>query len=152
MRNSELRFWQLAGGRLGSQPLKVLVVEDMPGVREVFAEGIRLLFDGAIVDEAPDGREAQKKLLTNTYHVVVSDLDMPNLSGEELLAWIRATPPHKDIPFLMVSASHDMVQQARLLMLGASAYVTKPLTVQELSRHITAVLPPHISSKYGLYD
>ncbi len=99
----------------------------------------------------PMDARRKKKLLTNTYHVVVSDLDMPNLSGEELLAWIRATPPHKDIPFLMVSASHDMVQRRGCLCWGFSV-CDQPLTVQELSRHITAVLPPHISSKYGLYD
>jgi len=137
-----------AGGRLESHPLKVLVVEDIAGVREVFAEGIRLLFEGAVVDEAADGREAQKKLQTNTYHVVVSDLEMPRLAGDELLSWIRATPPHTDVPFVMVTANNDMFERSRLLSLGASAYVTKPFTIQELSRHIAAVLPQHISRKY----
>lgn len=140
------------GGLMKSQPLKVLVVEDMPGVRDVFVEGIKMFFPNAVVDEAVDGVDAQRKMLDSSYHVVLSDLEMPNVKGDELLMWVRSNPHHKDVPFIMVTSHTDKAQKSRILSLGASAYVTKPLTIQDLSQHIARVIPPHFSDTLSLSD
>jgi two-component system chemotaxis response regulator CheY len=121
--------------------LKVLVVEDVQGVREAFAEGIKIFFAGADVDEAIDGLDAQKKIEHSQYHVIISDLEMPRVQGDELLMWLRSHPSHFDVPFIMVTSHAGEDQQSRVLSLGASAYVTKPLTLRQLSHHIAKVLP-----------
>jgi two-component system response regulator DesR len=135
-----------------SMPLKVLVVEDMHGVRDVFVEGIKMFFPDAVVDEAVDGIDAQRKIQQSAYHVILSDLEMPNLKGDDLLEWVRSSPHHKDVPFIMVTSNTDRSQKARILELGASAYVTKPLTIQDLSQHIANVIPPHFSDNLSLSD
>ena len=70
---------------------RILVVDDETGFRSYVAEALEL--QGHDVEQAGDGLEAQNLLKKRSFHVLLSDLKMPNMDGMELLGWVRAELP-----------------------------------------------------------
>ena len=96
-------------------------------------------------DEAEDGVAALNKLRNGTFHFVVSDINMPNMNGFQLLAEIKKDEALKHLPVLMVTAEarkEDIVQAAQG---GAAGYIVKPFTKATLEDKLT-----NIFKKMGL--
>jgi two-component system chemotaxis sensor kinase CheA len=102
---------------------KVLVVEDSVTSRLL----LRHILEGAgyAVDTAVDGLDAQSRLRTGRYDVVVSDVEMPNMDGLALTAHIRATPATAELPVILVTSLQTPEQREAGLRAGADAYFTK---------------------------
>jgi two-component system, chemotaxis family, sensor kinase CheA len=104
-------------------PRRVLVVEDSVTSRLL----LKHILEGAgyAVDTAVDGLDAQSRLRTARYDVVVSDVEMPNMDGLALTASIRATPATAELPVILVTSLQTPEQREAGLRAGADAYFTK---------------------------
>lgn len=111
---------------------RVLVVEDEELLARVVA---RLLASrGLAVDVAVHGGEAMAKLGSDRYRLVVTDLMMPVVDGEQLVRWMREVAA-LDTPVVVLSAMRDMRQRERLEALGVSAILHKPLDMDDFLHH-----------------
>lgn len=119
--------------------LKILVVDDFSTMRRIVRNLLKEC-GYADADEAEDGVAALQKLRSNTFHFVVSDINMPNMNGFQLLAEIKKDPKLKHLPVLMVTAEarkEDIVMAAQQ---GASGYIVKPFTKATLEDKVNMIL------------
>ena len=127
-----------------ANPLKFLVVDDFSTMRRIVRN---LLKESGFseADEAEDGVIALNKLRNGNFDFVVSDINMPNMNGFQLLAEIKKDERVKHIPVLMVTAEarkEDIVLAAQQ---GAAGYIVKPFTKATLEDKLN-----HILKKMGL--
>ena len=119
--------------------LKFLVVDDFATMRSIVRSLLKEI--GCLhVDEAEDGVVALQMIRANGCDFVVSDINMPNMNGFDLLRAIKADDNLKHIPVLMVTAEarkEDIVMAARS---GAAGYVVKPFTKAILEEKVTKIL------------
>jgi signal transduction histidine kinase len=107
----------------------VLVVEDNPDMRDFIASGLRARFD---VVTAADGLEGLERATRLRPDLVVTDLMMPGLTGDRLVAEMRRRPELADVPVVLLSAKGDEAQRSKLLGEGCQDYLTKPFAQREL--------------------
>ncbi len=119
--------------------LRFLVVDDLSTMRRIIRNLLKEIgFTEA--DEAEDGVVALQKLRNSTFDFVVSDINMPNMNGFELLREIKKDEKLKHLPVLMVTAEarrEDIVLAAQQ---GAAGYIVKPFTKATLENKLTLVL------------
>jgi two-component system chemotaxis response regulator CheY len=122
-----------------NQDVKFLIVDDFSTMRRIIRNLLTEIgYQNA--DEAEDGVAALAKLRDGKFGFVVSDINMPNMNGFELLSRIRAEPATKDIPVLMVTAEarkEDIVMAAQA---GASGYIVKPFTKAILEEKVAKIM------------
>jgi two-component system, chemotaxis family, chemotaxis protein CheY len=111
--------------------MKIMVVDDMSTMRRIVKNLLKQL-GFANVDEAENGQEALIKLRADKFGFVVSDWNMPVMSGIELLRAIRADEGLKAIPVLMVTAEAQKENIIEAVKAGVSNYVVKPFTAETL--------------------
>jgi two-component system chemotaxis response regulator CheY len=119
--------------------LKFLVVDDFATMRSIVRSLLKEI-GCCNVDEAEDGVAALQMIRANGCDFVVSDINMPNMNGFDLLRAIKADDSLKHIPVLMVTAEarkEDIVMAARS---GAAGYVVKPFTKAILEEKVTKIL------------
>jgi two-component system, chemotaxis family, chemotaxis protein CheY len=115
--------------------LKFLVVDDFSTMRRIVRNLLKELGFGN-VDEAEDGVAALQKLKAGGFEFVVSDWNMPNMTGIELLRAIRADAGLKHLPVLMVTAEAKKENIVEAAQAGASGYVVKPFTAAVLDEKL----------------
>jgi two-component system chemotaxis response regulator CheY len=122
-----------------SQPnVKFLVVDDFATMRRIIRNLLKELgFND--VDEAEDGVSALQKLRADRFDFVVSDWNMPNMNGLELLRNIRADEQLKRLPVLMVTAEAKKENIIAAAQAGASGYVVKPFTAATLDEKLKKI-------------
>jgi two-component system chemotaxis response regulator CheY len=118
---------------------KVLVVEDFPTMRKILRNLLKSLGFEHVV-EARNAHEAMCKLQHDTYDIIFSDWNMPSMSGEELLEFVRDDDRCRDIPFVMITMQADRESVIKARELGVSQYLTKPFTAEELEKKVAEVL------------
>jgi two-component system, chemotaxis family, chemotaxis protein CheY len=115
----------------------ILTVDDSSSVRQMVK--FTLSDAGYTVIEAVDGNDALSKL-TNAVNLVITDLNMPNLDGIQLIRKVRANPLYKGIPILMLTTeSHDSRKQEGKAA-GATGWIVKPFATQQLLAVVKRVL------------
>ena len=119
--------------------MKFLVVDDFATVRRIVC-GLLKERGVAHVEEAEDGVAALTKLRTERFDFVVSDWNMPNMSGIELLRAVRRDPKLKHLPVLMVTAEAGREKIVEAEQAGASGYVVKPFTAATLDEKLNTIL------------
>jgi CheY-like chemotaxis protein len=111
-------------------PLRVLVVDDDEDIRDVLV--VMVTRFGHVADRACDGLEAIHALAEQAYDVVLLDLMMPRMAGDDVLRWLQQHPElGRDLRVVVATGSAEE-HRARLEDLGADAVVAKPLGLQEL--------------------
>ena len=118
--------------------MKVLVVDDFSTMRRIIKNILRQLGFENIV-EADDGETAVRKLETERIDFVISDWNMPKMSGLELLKWVRSHEEFKDLPFLMVTAEAQKENVLEAVKAKVSNYIVKPFTAETLSEKIEKI-------------
>ena len=108
---------------------RIGLIEDDPIIGEALSE--RLEFEGFACDWYRDGKSARRGLNQLRYSVIVSDIDLPDISGEQLFGDLLASG-QAIAPFIFITGYGAIDQAVRLLKLGAYDYVTKPFNVGEL--------------------
>ena len=119
--------------------LKFLVVDDFSTMRRI-VRGLLKDMGCSNVEEAEDGAVALQMIKSNRYDFIVSDINMPNMNGFELLKALKADERLKHIPVLMVTAEarkEDIVLAAQS---GAAGYVVKPFTKTTLEEKVTKIM------------
>ncbi len=119
---------------------RVLVVDDASFVRDTIKRNLRPLIPDVEIIEAIDGRKAVSAMKTNVVDLILSDWEMPEMSGEEFLRWLRAQPGHESTPFIMVSSRGDRDHVIAAVNSGVSDYLTKPFTPEELHKKVAKQL------------
>ncbi len=115
--------------------IKILVVDDFPTMRRIIRNLLKELgFEN--VDEAEDGAIGLEKLRNGGFQFVVSDWNMPNLDGLEMLKQIRADA---SLPVLMVTAEAKKENIVAAAQAGANGYVVKPFTAATLEEKLTKI-------------
>jgi len=114
----------------------ILVVDDEQNQRAILAEVLRE--EGYVVVEAADGETALQRVRTGGIDLILTDVRMPGISGEELLVKVREERPH--LPVLLITA-HDTVEQAVAAMqAGAFSYIAKPINLDGLLAQVQRAL------------
>jgi len=123
---------------MADKNMKFLVVDDFSTMRRIVRNLLKELgFNNA--DEAEDGVAALTKLRNGNFQFVVSDWNMPNMTGLELLKAIRADANLKHLPVLMVTAEAKKENIVEAAQNGASGYVVKPFTAATLEEKLNKI-------------
>ena len=117
---------------------KGLVVDDFPTMRRIVRSLLKEL-GFTNVEEAEDGQEALGKLKGGDFEFVVSDWNMPNLDGLEMLKQIRADEAMKALPVLMVTAEAKKENIVAAAQAGANGYIVKPFTAATLEEKLNKI-------------
>jgi len=118
---------------------KVLIVEDSPVMRGMLETLVDTLGD-VEVEAVENGLEALRVLPTVEFSLIITDINMPNINGLELISFIRQSPKHQDTPIIVVSTESAEKDRNKGMSLGASAYLTKPFNESELINLVTSLL------------
>ena len=118
--------------------MKILVVDDFSTMRRIVKNILRQL-NFANILEADDGSTALEVLQREKIDMVVSDWNMPKMTGLELLKAVRADDALKHIPFLMVTAEAQQENIIEAVKSGVSNYIVKPFTAETLSQKINQI-------------
>ena len=118
----------------------ILLVEDAAVMRKIEIKTLKSLgFENII--EAVDGEVAVTKLQENDkIDLIISDWNMPNKDGYELLVWLRGEEKYKHIPFLMATGQGEKKQEKKAVEAGVSSFVAKPFNNDELNSKIEEAL------------
>ncbi|RRJ82503.1 response regulator [Aestuariirhabdus litorea] len=119
--------------------IRVLVVDDAAFIRDLVKKTVRSKFPHFLVEEAINGRKAQSLLEKQRYDLVLCDWEMPELSGLELLQWMR-NERSLDTPFIMVTSRGDRDNVVAAVQSGVSEYIGKPFSSDALLKKIIKVL------------
>lgn len=115
---------------------KILLVEDAAVMRKIELKALKSLGFEDIL-EAKDGDEAILKLESEeAIDLVISDWNMPNKGGYELLVWMRAHEKFEKLPFIMATGEGDMKQEKKAVDAGVSGFIAKPFNADELKKKI----------------
>ena len=118
--------------------MPILVVDDFNTMRRIVKTCLKQLgFEN--VSEAEDGKVALDKLNNNDFKLVISDWNMPNMMGIDLLKAVRASDKLKSIPFVLVTAEGQKENVLEAAKAGVSNYVVKPFTAETLQTKLEAV-------------
>jgi two-component system chemotaxis response regulator CheY len=119
----------------------ILIVEDSSTTRALIKAVVEEMGDFTIV-EASSGFEALKLLPTREFNLVITDINMPDINGLELISFAKNNPRYSTIPLIIVSTERSEEDKERGLALGAMAYITKPFKAHELQEIIQKALIP----------
>ena len=121
--------------------MDVLIVDDSAAIRKILQ---RVLKQAEIpveqVYEAGDGVEAIAMMRSQKVGLVLSDINMPNMDGIELLTRVRAMPELREVPFVMVTTEGSQNRVMEAVQLGASAYVRKPFTADQIKEKLAGLI------------
>lgn len=121
-----------------NKDISILVVDDFPTMRRIVRSLLKEL-GFTNVDEAEDGQGGLAKLRAGNFDFVVSDWNMPNLDGLEMLKEIRADARLSSLPVLMVTAEAKKENIIAAAQAGASGYVVKPFTAATLEDKLNKI-------------
>jgi DNA-binding response OmpR family regulator len=122
--------------------LKVLIVDDAAFIREMVRRTLRSRFPTMQIEDVVNGRKAQQLLEKAEFDLVLCDWEMPEMSGIELLSWVRQERKSR-VPFVMVTSRGDKENVIEAIQAGVSDYIGKPFSSDSLINKVTKVLSKH---------
>ena len=126
--------------KISRDSIHILIVDDLASMRKIVRNQLVAL--GFVnIAEARDAREAVQKLEFDTYSLIISDWHMPEMSGFELLAYVRGQARLETTPFILLTKQADRESVLRARESGVSFYLAKPFTAETLEEKIKEALP-----------
>jgi two-component system chemotaxis response regulator CheY len=120
--------------------MKILVVDDFSTMRRIVRNLlVELGFSGPLIQEADDGESAMTMLRNTSFGLLVTDWNMPNMTGIELLRKIRADAALKTLPVLMVTAENNREQIITAAQAGVNGYIVKPFAAATLEEKLVRI-------------
>ena len=116
----------------------ILVVDDSPTVRKFVT--VSLEMQGFSVISASDGMDALEKLPTRKFDLVITDLNMPNMDGFDLIRSLRESPDFKELPVIILTSLADQGNREVGSKLGVSSYVVKPFSLEKIQYEVAKYL------------
>jgi two-component system chemotaxis response regulator CheY len=122
-------------------PLDILIVDDSAAIRKILQRVLRQT-DVSIgeVYEAGDGLEALELMKTQKVGLILSDINMPNMDGLQLLSELKANENWKTIPIVMITTEGSQNKVVEAVNLGAAGYVRKPFTAEQIKDKLASLL------------
>ena len=117
----------------------ILVVDDSSTTRSLIASHLSETGDYDIV-EAASGFEALKVLPTRKVDLIITDINMPDINGLELIHFVRENPIYRHIPTMIVTTEDSAEDRRRGMELGAREYLVKPFTAEQLKEAVGRAL------------
>ena len=108
------------------QKAKVLVVDDSPTMRQLIVFALKRIV-GVEVEEAGDGVAALKKMSSEPFNLLFTDINMPIMDGLKLVSLLRNDPQYLSLPVVIITTEGAQQDRDRALALGANEYITKPI-------------------------
>lgn len=124
--------------------MKFIVVDDMSTMRKIIKKALSGIGDHQIL-EAADGKEALASIV-NEYKkgapidFIISDWNMPNVTGIQLLQKVKETDIFRETPFLMVTAESEMDNVKKAVAGGVSGFIIKPFTVDQVQAKVKSIM------------
>jgi len=121
-------------------PVDVMIVDDSAAIRKI----LKRVLDQAglalgVVIEAGDGIEALEKVKQQPIHLILSDINMPNMDGIQLLTELKSKPESRHIPVIMITTEGGEAKVMEAVQLGAAGYVRKPFTSQQIKEKLVGL-------------
>ncbi|MGB4600229.1 MAG: response regulator [Trichlorobacter sp.] len=117
----------------------ILVVDDSTAMRSLLAATIETLGSVKIV-QAANGFEALRMLPREQIDLILTDINMPDINGLELLSFVRKNPLYRELPVIIISTEGSRTDIERGLSLGANEYLVKPFIPQTLLELVQRLL------------
>lgn len=126
---------------------RILVIDDMPSIRDLVKNHLRAMGYKNIL-ESGDGEAGLKALIQNLtggtpIGLVISDWNMPALSGIDLLKHVRGTNEFKDLPFVLLTSESERDEVTEAIIAGVSQYVVKPFAAKIFEEKLKAAWAKH---------
>ena len=118
----------------------ILIVEDSSTMRALLTSALEDLDNPVKVTEADSGFEALRQLPRNSYDLIVTDINMPDINGLELISFVRNNASYCKIPLVVVSTEGSERDRDKGVELGADAYLVKPFEPEELREVVRELL------------
>ena len=118
----------------------ILVVDDSASIRQVVS--IALKGAGFDIIEACDGRDALSKLTGQRVHLMISDVNMPNMDGLTFLKEVKSRPEYKFTPVVMLTTESAEDKKAQGQSAGAKAWMVKPFQPQQMLAAVNKLVQP----------
>jgi len=118
---------------------KILTVDDSASIRQMVSFTLKQA--GYDVVEAEDGRDGLMKAKANSVDLIITDLNMPNMNGIELIRNLRQEGVYKFTPILMLTTESDDTKKSDGKQAGATGWIVKPFNPEQLLKVIARVLP-----------
>lgn len=119
---------------------RILIVEDSATMRSLLSASLEELALPVKIDEAVSGFEALRLLPRESFDLVITDINMPDINGLELVSFIKSNAKYADIPLVIVSTEGSERDRDKGLGLGADAYLVKPFDPETLRRVVGDLL------------
>jgi two-component system chemotaxis response regulator CheY len=127
---------------MGYETRKVMVVDDSSVMRQIIKNNLKQLgFELENLLDAGDGEEALTKIGVGNVDLIISDWNMPRMTGIDFLKTIRADEALKEIPFLMVTSEADKEKIMEAVQAGVNQYIVKPFNANQLEEKIREIFP-----------
>ena len=110
----------------------ILIVEDSPTMRALLRSALESLDEPVKVTEAESGFEALRVLPRDHYDLILTDINMPDINGLELVSFVKSNEAYRSIPLVIVSTEGSDRDRAKGVRLGADAYLVKPFEPEHL--------------------
>jgi two-component system chemotaxis response regulator CheY len=121
-------------------PLDVLIVDDSAAIRKILQRVLRQAEVGVReVYEASDGLEALETLKKHKVHLVLADVNMPNMNGMQLLAHLKSTAEWQQLPVIMVTTEGSQSKVMEAVQLGAAGYIRKPFSAEQIKDKVSSL-------------
>jgi len=117
----------------------ILVVDDSPTIRRMIKVALGEL-EHVVFAEAGNGLQAIEQLTLAAITLIVLDLNMPDMHGLEVLAFVRRHPAHAALPVIVLTTRGDEASREAATKAGATLYLTKPFAPQVLAEHVRTLL------------
>ncbi len=125
---------------MGYEAKKVLVVDDSAVMRQIIKNNLKQLgFENDNLSDAEDGQMGLKKAGESGFDLIISDWNMPKMTGIEFLKEVRGADAIKAVPFLMVTSEADKEKIVEAVQSGVSQYIVKPFNANQLEEKISAI-------------
>ncbi|MFB1483948.1 response regulator [Corallococcus sp. RDP092CA] len=120
---------------------KVLIVEDSKVSREHIAATVEAV-EGVEAVTTASGFEALKLLPRQRFDLIITDINMPDINGLELINFVKKNPNYRDVPLIIVTTEGREQDRSRGMALGAAGYLVKPFQPEELEALVRRFLKP----------
>lgn len=119
---------------------RILIVEDSPTMRALVASSLEELPSGVKIVEAANGFEALRILPRESIDLIVTDINMPDINGLELVSFVKSNAAYRDTPLVILSTEGSERDLDKGVSLGADAYIVKPFEPQFLRDVVSDLL------------
>jgi len=123
----------------------VLVVDDSAAIRKILQRVLRGTGMAIrTIHEAGDGQEALEVLNAHKVDLVLTDINMPKMDGLQLLASMKGSAQWRHVPVMMITTEGGETKVSEAVRLGASGYVRKPFTADQIKEKLAGILEPAV--------